>query len=330
MYEAPWWLGEPPASMPLPWSGEVIPIEEVPPIPPSVPIAGPVIQFIGEGEHAVWDDVFNWIKKTALPDAKGLLSAEINLGQSLVKTVESYIGSSIAALSGFINDAFDYTSYIASDAFGLIEGLGTAIGDNVIRIDKVLYGALEDIIGIDRVINDTVLPGIYDTIVGSAQAIDRAVANVEAWGIDNIYTPLDAKIWGVGVTAEADIADGLSRVLDEARAYADAHAAEIAAAIAAVAAAAAAATAWIDDCGEPMCEVQGPKTDLGKILKGLGLALDAALFADLANAKEGDVADAITRIATKASDIIGTFERDFLAGNSTLAGTIGDELKQLV
>lgn len=330
MDDAPWWLHEPPASMPLPWSGEVIPIEEAPPIPPSVPIAGPVIQFVGEGEHAVWNDVFNWVKGSALPAAKTLLSWEASAGQAILNTIESYVGAQMQALSGFVNDAFSYAETLAEfgedyASFGL-NLLDTAVG--TISID--VYTLLEDVAGIDRTIADTILPGIYNTIVGSAQATDRAITDVEAWGIDNIYTPLDAKIWGVGVQAEVDIQDGLTRVLDEARAYADARLADIAAAVAAATAAAAVAISWIDDCGEPMCEVQGPKTDLGKLFKGLQLALDAALFADLASANENDVADAITRIATKASDLIGTFERDFLNGSSTLGGTITDELKQLV
>jgi hypothetical protein len=74
----------------------------------------------------------------------------------------------------------------------------------------------------------------------------------------------------------------------------------------------------------------GPKTNLGKLLKGLSLAVDAGLLADIATAKESDVVDAITRIADHAVSVIGTFESDFIQGGSTLAGVVTDELKKLI
>lgn len=330
MDDAPWWLHEPPASMPLPWSGEVIPIEEAPPIPPSVPIAGPIIQFVGEGEHAVWNDVFNWMKNDALPAAKTLLQWEATAGQAILNTVESYVGAEVKALSGFINDAFGFASWIGSDVFDLVDALAAGVGDEIRGIDGDLYDVLAAINGIEGDIIPHIEQALLDIPAAAEGFIKQAIAQVQGWAIDAIHDPLAAEIWGTGVKAEVDLHDGLADVLAEAKAFTQAHVATATAAIAAAAAAAAAANAWIDDCGEPMCEVQGPKTDLGKLLKGLQLALDAALFADLASANENDVADAITRIASKASDLIGTFERDFLNGSSTLGGTITDELKQLV
>lgn len=319
-----------------------IPIEEPPPLITGIPnpeatgplthlpSPGDLVEYTGRGAAAVWGDVWSWVKTTAAPAASTLANIEGDIASAVLNTIESYVGTSIAALSGFVDDLGATMDFVSGLTFDVIDTLAIEVEDSVTYLDRVVYGLLTEVIGIEGRIIPDIEQRLLDLGTATETFIHIGIGQVQAWAIDNIYDPLTADIWRVGVQAETDIRDGLTQVLDEAKAYADAHAAAIATAIAAAAAAAAAATEWIDDCGEPMCQVQGPKTDLGKLLKGLGLALDAALFVDLANAKEGDVADAITRIATKASDVIGTFERDFISGGSTLAGTITDELGQLV
>lgn len=62
-----------------------------------------------------------------------------------------------------------------------------------------------------------------------------------------------------------------------------------------------AAKAWEDDCGEPMCQTVGPRTDWGKLLRRFGptaiFALLAAIAAENPKAVEG--------VATELADALG-------------------------
>ena len=62
-----------------------------------------------------------------------------------------------------------------------------------------------------------------------------------------------------------------------------------------------AAKKWEDDCGEPMCQTVGPKTDWGKLLKRFGPTAIFALLAAIA----AENPDAVEKVATELADALG-------------------------
>jgi hypothetical protein len=330
MGDTPWWLAlDPPESMPIPYSGEVIPVE-VPTVPVDVPIAGPVIHYIGTAEHAVWDDVWSWVKGTAKTAASDVLNIAEQAVAEAVKISEAYTGSVLQALSGFINDAFDYTAFVAQAAIGFGVNIADVLYADIITLDADVYKILQDVVGIDNVL----IPGLEAEIaklgIDTWDLVGGAVSAVKTWAIDNIYDPVLAELLKVDTQIRTDVWDLVGAVTADIEALIHSEALTRAAAIAGIAAAVAAIATEITDCVEPMCAAQGPNTNLGKLLKGLSLALDAGLLAEIATAKESDVADAITRIARHAATVIDTFENDFVKGGATLAGVVTSELANII
>ncbi len=326
----PYWLVDPPEGRYIvPWSGEVIPID-VPPVPVDVPVAGPVIHFIGEGEHAVWNDVWGWIKGGASSVVSTYDQLATAVITDVVHIVESYTGEHLAAISGFINRTFDYAQ-AGLDAinFWTADAISIAFGD----IQGITAG-LTELENIVAAIDGTVIPGVFAELSGLIEGVYGDLVGgidlVKSWAIDTIYTPLDTEIRNV----EATIPVWAEGALTDAKAYADqlvhSEALQRAAAIAGIAAAVSALVAESETCTQPMCDTFGPKTDLGKLLKGLQLALAAGALAEIANAKESDVADAITRVASHLATVINTFETQFVTGGGTAAELVAAELGNLI
>jgi hypothetical protein len=320
--DVPWWLvAPPPDTPPLPWSGEVVPID-VPPVPVDVPIAGPVIHFIGEGEHAIWDNVWSWVKGTARTVASDVIAIENDILHAAIKVAEAYTGSLLEGLSGFINDTFSY----AESGLQLINGYATdalsILFQDVFGIDR----AIADLRAIVGAIDNVVIPGVFSELLGDIEGVYADLVGgidlVKSWAIDTIYTPLDAEIRA----AERAIPVWAEGALTDAKAYADdlvhSEALKRAAAIAGIAAAVASIATWVEECGDPMCQTIGPKTDLGKLLKGLALAGDVALFAELANLDEQGLADLLASIGARAAALAGEFESNFASGGETLGGLV--------
>lgn len=318
--DVPYWIVEhPPAVAIVPWSGEFVPPDAVPvDIPPDIPIAGPVIQYVGNAEHAVWDDVWGFVKGAARQAIPDILAVADQAAQWAVKTAETYTGELLSSFAGFVNDAVNYTHDLGASIVGDISYIWGDLQGAIDYLDGAVYTILADVVGIDARIADEIIPDIYHVAIDTEQAIAGAVDGVETWAIDNIYTPLDALVRQVE-TAIPVWAEG---AYVDAKAYADdlvhSETAKIAAAVAAAVAAAAVATTWIDDCGEPMCQTLGPKTDLGKLFKALQLAGDAALLAELAGMNEADLVALVRTLAARFGGLVTDFERFFDSGNETI------------
>lgn len=328
--DVPWWLYvEPPETPPLPWSGEVIPID-VPPVPVDVPIAGPVIHFIGEGEHAVWNDVWNWIKGGASAGASLIEHAEATIANAVLQAIESWVGTALQATGSLINDSFTYAENgLQAINFWTADAISTLFGD-VAGITAGLT-ALEEVIA---AIDNSVIPGVFAELEGLIEGVFGDLVGgidlVKTWAIDNIYDPLSREIAGV----EATIPVWAEGALTDAKAYADqlvhSEAAQRAAAIAGIAASVAAITAWVDDCGEPMCQVQGPNTDLGKLFKALHLAADLAIIAALMNMTESELVGFVQQFLNRTGNLIGDVEQFLAPGGETVTGLVASLAKDVV
>lgn len=322
MAEIPWWLaGDVPASPPLPWSGEVIPIE-VPSVPVDVPIAGPVIHFIGEGEHAAWNDVWGWVKG----QAKSVASDVVNLAEQAVaeavKISEAYTGSVLQALSGFINDAFDYGTLIAQDAIAFGVNIADVLYADIVTLDADVYKILEDVVGIEG----RLIPGLEAEIaklgIDTFELVGAGIDAVKTWAIDNIYDPILRELLRVDTDIRNDVWALVGAVAGDIEGLIDAKVAALAATVAGLAAAVAALTIESEECVQEMCATQGPNTDLGKLLKGLSLALDAAAIADLLSLTEPELVQRLTDTISEFGRFVSDIEANFLTGGRTLGATL--------
>jgi hypothetical protein len=152
--------------------------------------------------------------------------------------------------------------------------------------------------------------------------VGGAVTGVESWAIDNIYGPLDAKIEREIAGVRTDVWNLTGAWADRLLGDIDAEALRRAAAIAAVAAGVAAIAKWIDDCGEPMCQNLGPKTDLGKLLKGLKVAAEVAALGALLQMDANDLARLIHALTARLGAVVGDIETFLGPGGETVAGLI--------
>lgn len=268
----------------VPLTGEVIPpdVLPIPTIPLDVPIAGPIIKFVGEGEHAVWNDVWNWVTGTA----KSAYSVGVNVDASIVSyvenAIESWVGAEIKAVSGFINDAFDYAetglqlvegviSYEASWVFDQIQGIEGDIAGIVTTIAGIEAGAITNI---ERLLGD-----LADNILSTAEGLTHLL---ETWAIDNIWDPLVAEVAAIDNDIRAEITSVAEGVIRIAQQLVDDLDTKVAAELAALGVTVAALAAEATDCVEPMCEQLGPGSSLSSLLQALEDSGLLALLAGLA------------------------------------------------
>lgn len=317
-------------AVPVTMIGDVpIPVDVPLPLPPiSLPDPGPIITFIGKGEHAVWDNVWDWVKNKAAPAAGHVIQGEIGLGQDIINAVESYGGHLLQSVSGFINQAYDFASMLANDVNTFAIDVAIGLSQQIQSIDGEIGGIIDEIYSIDQII----VPGLegeikqlgIDALTWTAIAAD----GVKSWAIDHISDPLAALIEGVNADIRADVHDGLTRVLSEAESFTNRKVATLAAEVASLAVAVDAVTTFVDNCGEPMCQTMGPNTPLGKLLKGLALAANAALLAAVLDMNEQELADAVTAMIGKFGNIVGDFEDFFAPGGEKLSHVVTAVLGQ--
>lgn len=88
-----------------------------------------------------------------------------------------------------------------------------------------------------------------------------------------------------------------------------------------------AAKAWEDDCGEPMCETVGPKTDWGKLLKRFGPTAIFALLAAIAAENPHAVESAADDLGKALGPVLASWSESYLGlkrdTSSQDLGTIG-------
>ncbi len=71
-----------------------------------------------------------------------------------------------------------------------------------------------------------------------------------------------------------------------------------------------------------MCETIGPKTDLGKLLKGLKVAGEIAALTAILSMNETDLANLIHDVTSHLASVVGDVEQFLGPGGETVAGLI--------
>lgn len=316
------------------------PIPEAPPIEmpldpfmPSTDIPKPdtPYTYTGEGAQPTWSDVYDGALKeyTNATPTHGDETADpfFRYAQNVGKIA---LGESIKATSSFINRV---QSEMVDNVNLLSDIIGYEFADIANRIATVAHRVNKIAATVTAVV-DYVLPLVraeLDKIQHDYPiAIEYGLALERDWVLHHVFAPLYAEILKVQPAINQSAAHTTQVAHDDAKAQVATLAAAVGVVVTSLRAQLSTLQAESDECVKPMCQTMGPNTNLGKLLKGLQLAADAALLADLAGANADDVADVITRVAQHAVGVIGTFERDFLQGGDTLAGLVTRELGQLV
>lgn len=251
-----------------------------PPPPLDIPVPGNPFPVIVKHLEYAWEDVASTVSGLFhnFLDGLGIVGGiGINEVEAIVTQA---INFDITAWSSFVNQLNAYAQYIAADMSIGITDLGNFVIDGL-RYAEDLAQGIGDYVGAVlggeiAALGDRVT-GLEHTLFG---AIDFAAASIEAWAIDNLYHPLLGEITNAADAVRAEVLGELANVEDWVRSELNTETLERIAAVGAIAASIATAITWIEDCGAPMCDTVGPKTDWGKWLKLFGpLALWSMLAA---------------------------------------------------
>lgn len=291
-------------------------------VPDWAPQPGPEEIAPGFGIHAQWGDVWNWVKDSTrhlLPAGRPVLDDSLLQANQYTDTVA---GQTMKALSGYL----DQNAAMTVQAAELLESaIDTAYANQIhdyqdlsTRIDALQQG------------QDFIAAVVVPTIRGEiAQAEARAYgyalaaqANAEDWGLHKIFAPLYEELLKVqpAIDAGVDRAEHTAHV--DAAAQVGVLGAAVGTLVTPIRTAVQALTQESEDCVQPMCETMGPKTDLGKLLKGLANAAEIAAIAELVNLKESDLTSLLQTVGSKAASYISFFEDHFVEGGETIGGTI--------
>lgn len=308
------------------------PASDLPPIlGPSeqalLPTPDPPVIFTGPAPVARWDDVFTWAGKTTLDQLQDLTIPTPVVGPQVAHAIQVSAGQTIKALSGYINQTLNLATLAADVLAHHITDTQTVIG--ALTANQALTNAqLHSIL--DLVTNHalpqlwTEVNKLHAQIVGTANALGP---DIMRWATANIHEPLTEQLGQEKVNRIAQV-DAVEQSLPGIIAARVAGMGLAAASdVASLAGRVAALETENEDCTKPMCDSMGPKTDLGKLLKGLNLALDAAFIAELLAMNENDIAAFIQNAVTKVAGIVSDFETAFAPGAETIGGFITNTIK---
>ncbi len=299
-------------------------------VPDPTPESDPQVQYPGQGAVALWNDVWHYGKSILSYFGRSGGGLQYITTDNLNQAVDDVMKATITSLSGYINVAHDLAVDGQRWAANAIDRVNADVGW-VYQFFDARVGALENI---GKYVTEFAFPLVEDqlaTLRHDMNLADQFVSGVDrAWSIDHIFTPLEDELGQLRHDALTWADDAYQRAIDHADLKVLALGAATLTALQPLQQAVKALQTEAEQCTTPLCETMGPKTDLGKLLKGLQLALAAGALAEIANANEQDVADAITRIGSHLATVIGTFETSFVTGGGTVADLVAAELGNLI
>lgn len=298
--------------------------------PPPLPhIANPVPRIVAGAEY-VWGDVSGWVSDGWHSVTGWLSSAESVTGDMVQTAIDNAINMSQTAWSSFVSqleqwmttgliDAGNFTWNVLEatlDVRDMLEAGIWAMGD------AVLSRLLDEVRGIDEAI-----AAVEQLVYDAARFTEGAI---QAWAIDNLYHPLLGEIEAL----RRDVFDAIGAMETTVEGYADdavhSEALRRAAAIAGVVAAVATITTWIEECGEPTCDVVGPRTDWGRWLRLFGPTAIWAMLAAVAAEDPSKIEDLAESLGRTLGPVLEGWVTQFALGGggfpsqpSPVGGAIG-------
>jgi len=270
--------------------------------------------------QAAWNDVYGYISDAFDP---GPGPVQLNLA-AVVKAFQEPIARQVQALGTYINLMQDFVQKLSDNAYGndvrLKRGVDTlhALVRNGDQLQTSRWKAITQL----------AIPSLQAQITATRtfayQLALNTIKALQVWSTENIYIPLATDVATERITRQQQVDRITQHDIPDLRTELLQKLAPIATTAAAAASIATQVATWVDDCGEPMCQTVGPKTDLGKFLKLLNLASTAALIAELANLDEHGIEQLYSDFQQKATDVLSVFEQLFVGKGEKLGAVIGD------
>lgn len=332
VYTVPWWLVDNPQARAaaLPDPTPIVEPFELWLVPDSTPEPDPTVQYPGQGAKALWDDVWKYSKSVLSYFGRSGGGLAYVTTDMLNNAVDDTLKAAHWSLSGFINQS----TQLAIDAQNWTSHQLDALDANIGAIYQYFDDRINGLRAFQQAVEALALPSLqaqilqlrHDMNLGFQfnSAVDRA------WSIDNIFRPLtdtigqvarDIPIWSEGAYERAklytdDAVQGLGlRTLTQ---------------LVPLAVAVKALETFKDECAQPMCDTMGPKTDLGKLLKGLKVAGEIAALTAILQMNEHDLANLIHAVTSHLAAVVGDIEQFTGTGGETVAGLIAAATRDLV
>lgn len=290
--------------------------------PDWLPNWDPEVNYTGKFQYPVWGDVYDWAKDHIASLFSRGSAPPAPTQDDVQNAANAAAGAAIKSLGGFIDHAVAQeladVNYLQSQV-----SADSRITDQRLGLAFERLGALEQ--G-QAYIAQVVVPTLRAEILqAKTDAINVAAYDALAnrqWAVDHILKPLTENLGKVATQAKVytdgrvNAAEHDSHILDNAQTAARATLAG------AILPALGALKDWVDDCGEPMCQTMGPKTDLGKFLKAFKIAQWTALLVTLGSLRAGGLDELLEEVAGWMGTAVNEFEDMFLDGGKSIAETI--------
>lgn len=282
----------------LPWGGDIpdipsgpdvpsppnlTPVPDLPPELPSTPFPpiGPIFRYVVHGASAAWSDIASWVSDEWHKATSFMDDGQIAIIADVKKIVDQAINYSQTAWSTFVSALETQLIGDMQAVYGNIDDLTSSLYDNV----NALWDALDHQLTLITSWALQSMQSIDSVIAGVAHdgqaALDFANASIRQWVVDDIFKPLEEDILRTAQQIYNAIDWETANLQNQLNDLNRNVLPGMAASIATLTAAQAALQKWQDECGDPMCEEYGPKTDLSKLLKDAKLLEIMSLIASL-------------------------------------------------
>lgn len=287
--------------------------------PEGVPTAGqPIIA--DPGFQDTWDGLWKWASQKLFADVDWMQSKlTLATAQVMIQAALKHQQQAFASVVSNLKLYFQQTVIsLASTQLGLSQAILGLVIDTLNRVDAL--GAEE------WWTRNVDLPALWGSLQGLQAQIDTIPRIDPQTLLQQVYDTQVAPLWeNLGqetATRDAQTSWIANNLVPTEIAGVLAQIAPVATVAAAAQASARAIQTWQDECGQPMCDTMGPKTDLGKLLKMIQAGALLAMLAELAGADFEDVENVITTVARTVGGVIGQAEELFVEGGETLGGTL--------
>lgn len=247
--------------------------------------------------HAVGSHLFGGHSAPSLDTVTQLIQLSMHVSLRATRQLVTGLAARTAAVEGALHKG---VVAVANSVNGLGAWTGAQLGALRAQLSARILQVEREALGADA-----------NLVRGLEARIAQHTTALRAEIIRDLINPLRSELHNFGTGL-----DHLHRtvVIDHAKLWTEvAPAAAVAATLAHEAVALArAAKAWEDDCGEPMCEVVGPKTDWGKLLKRFGPAAIFAMLAAIAAENPKAVEDAATELGDALGPVLASWAEAYL------------------
>lgn len=283
-----------------------------------VPQPGPDVPFGGLGDNPTWNDIYTHIEAIAhkvRDDVEAQLGTD---GAFITLEIQAYTGAVLQVVSTFVNNIYRDMQQVGDAVISALIRL-----DDQATADRNRFNDLTTNLVISNYeTREQIIPALFQQIQTLEEEVKQRDLIIEGqmqqWTWDNIYRPLQQQTQLIDdATRQRELV-----LAQQQYQYADQQVQQeewkrIAAILLAQQQLDIIETEF-QTCVNDMCQTMGPSTPLGKFLKALSLASDAALIYELANLDQNGIEGLLRSFQSLSGGIIDKFDQLFLGGGGTL------------